>query len=475
MRRRSAGARRTAAAAVLVSGWIATLALNWPGQLSYDSVAQLHDGRTGHYNAWHPLVMAWMLGIVDSLVPGTGLFVLFDASLLFGALLSLLWLTPRVSWAAVAGAAMCVALPQLVLYQGIVWKDVLFADASIAGFVALAQAGVHWRRKGLRWSLVFAAFLLLVLATLARQNGAIALAFGAVALAFVARNEGFRWRSAFCCGIGAAAAAACVVLGANLALAERSNGVSGPQAQIKLLQLYDLIGEAKTDPGLRLDGLKRANADLDLLIHTDGVRLYTPVRNDTLVSSSDLQDEFADTDAAAIASQWRDALVHHPWDYLSVRARVFAWVFFTPDLAQCDAYYTGVDGPPQYLRDLGLRRNFRPQDRALGSYAALFIGTPVFSHAAYALIALVLLAFLLRRRHVADFAIACLLGSALAFTISFFLISIACDYRYLLFLDLAVSTAFLYCVLTWHRVGSVPSALRPPDLPSFPLERSGGK
>src|SRR6202000_2161818 len=35
------------------------LALNAPGQLSYDSVTQLADGRTGHYNSWHPPLMAW--------------------------------------------------------------------------------------------------------------------------------------------------------------------------------------------------------------------------------------------------------------------------------------------------------------------------------------------------------------------------------------------------------------------------------
>src|SRR6202035_1017470 len=102
--------------------------------------------------------------------------------------------------------------------------------------------------------------------------------------------------------------------------------------------------------------------------------------NDTLVGSTELQDEFASTSPAAIAAQWNETLLDHPRTYLSVRARVFAWLFFTPDPVQCDAYYTGLDGPPQYLRELGLAKRFRAQDRALADYGAHFVRTPVFSH-----------------------------------------------------------------------------------------------
>src|SRR5579864_4070162 len=126
-----------ATALALIAGASVALAVNWPGQLSYDSIVQLHDGRTGHYNAWHPPVMAWMLGVADSILPGAAPFVVFDIVLVTVALLSLLRLQSRLSWMAFALALLIVALPQFVLYQGIVWKDVLFADASISGFILL--------------------------------------------------------------------------------------------------------------------------------------------------------------------------------------------------------------------------------------------------------------------------------------------------------------------------------------------------
>ena len=75
---------------LLLLGFGVLLALSWPGQMSYDSVVQLLDGRTGQYDSWHPPVMAWLLGLFDSLLPGTGLFLLFTVLLLLSAWLLLL-------------------------------------------------------------------------------------------------------------------------------------------------------------------------------------------------------------------------------------------------------------------------------------------------------------------------------------------------------------------------------------------------
>src|ERR1700712_4263735 len=86
-------------AAFLLAGFVATLAANWPGHLSYDSILQLHQGRAGLYNDWHPPVMAWLLGLGDAIVPGAGLFVLFQMLLAFGALLALTQFAPaRGGW-----------------------------------------------------------------------------------------------------------------------------------------------------------------------------------------------------------------------------------------------------------------------------------------------------------------------------------------------------------------------------------------
>jgi hypothetical protein len=99
------------------------------------------------------------------------------------------------------------------------------------------------------------------------------------------------------------------------------------------------------------------------------------------------------------------------------------------------------------MEDLELvpRRNAR--DLALANYAKAFMGTPILSHAAHGTLAIAALIVLLRRRSPGDIAMAFLLLTALGFSASFFAISIACDYRYLYFLDLAAMCAAFYLAL----------------------------
>jgi hypothetical protein len=433
-------------AAILLAGWGFTLAVSWPGHLSYDSIIQLHDGRTGFYHSWHPPVMAWLLGVGDAIVPGAGLFVLFDTVLFFGMLLSLLWIRPRVSWVAVGVAAILILLPQVLLYQMIAWKDVLFANSAVAGFLCLVQAEARWAQMRARLAWIVCAFLLLVLATLTRQNGVIVLVFGALALGIMALRASGR-TAAFAYAGAALAGATVIAVAATLALSAHSDGDEGPKAQLKLLRLYDLVGAVKADPSLPLDKLEAEAPDLARLIRSDGVRLYTPIRNDTLVGSPALQQALADAEPEWLAAQWYDLVFHHPLLYVRVRAAAFGWVFFTPDSFACRPVFVGVEGPAGEMGDLGLSPRKDARDLSLSAYAKSFMGTPVLWHALYAVLALGALIVLLGRRVPGDLAIAFMLMAALAFTASFFVISIACDYRYLYFLDMAALTSVFYLAL----------------------------
>jgi len=414
------------AAAVLVIGFGVMLALNAPGQLSYDSVTQLADGRTGHYNSWHPPLMAWLLGVFDALVPGTFLFLLFQGLLLLGGLLALLALKPR-GWLS-AGVALAIVLtPQWLLYQGDIWKDMLFADAAIAGFAALAW---HARQPHPAWAI--AGLLLLVLAAAVRQNGVVLLPVAAI-LALTA-PRGWRWGPAFL------AVSLALLLSLNLVLASRSDGGDGAAAEIRLAQSYDLAGAFAREPDLTVP----LPPDLDRLLRGPGARLYTPLRNDPFAADPAISKARGDAPDGAISTAWEALVLNHPWLYLRVRWADFAAVVTTPDSDVCHFATSGVTGPPQLLRQLGLSVRNRTQDQALKSYAGLFFGTPLFSHIAWGILAILLLIVLLRRPAPADKAVAGLLAGALLFSVTFFFISIACDYRYLIFLDLAVMAASLY-------------------------------
>jgi hypothetical protein len=428
---------RRVASGVLLAGLAAMLAMNAPGQMSYDSVTQLADGRSTLYNSWHPPVMAFLLGLFDALVPGTLLFLIFQSLLLLAAMLALLGLQRR-GWASVGVAAAIILTPQWLLFQGQIWKDVLFTDAAIAGFAALA---IFAQQGRMPWLILSG--LLLTLATATRQNGAVLLPAAAVALAFIARRAGKSgWVHGLCfllatMGLGA---------GINLALTARGDGGDGAKAQLRLGQSYDLAGALARDPRLPLPSLAMADPKLNALLRSRGTALYSPLRNDPFAADPQISRALAEAPDGAIAGAWRSLVLDHPLLYLRTRLAVFDAVLRTPDSQACHFWYAGVDGPAGLLRQLGLTARIRPQDRALTGYAQLFASTPVYSHLAWGTLALILLGVLLRRGAPADLAVAGLLTGALLFVLTFVIISIACDYRYLVFLDLSAMAALLYTV-----------------------------
>ena len=122
--RRSAPTRAFLAVAVL--GLAACVIADWPGHFPPDAINQLAQGRAGVYNFWHPPVMAWMLGLADRIAPGAPLFFVFQAALFFAGL-SALALVRGAGWWAVLLAALISGSPLVLVYQGLVHEDMLFA------------------------------------------------------------------------------------------------------------------------------------------------------------------------------------------------------------------------------------------------------------------------------------------------------------------------------------------------------------
>ncbi len=425
------------ATAVLCTGFAAMLALNWPGQLSYDSVAQLAEARSGFYHSWHPPAMAWLLRQLDGLIPGTGLFIVFNGALaLFG-----FWSfarPQRATMLTVILALLAMATPQWLLYQGMVWKDVLFADAALAGFAALALAARGRRPLGA----ILLAALLLSLAAMTRQNGLVILPIAALVLAAIAARHVPRGK-ALGGGLAFLGVTLALALGGNALLLRHGDRGADAADEIRLAQSYDLAGMMRRDPAFRPALLEAQDPELAGLLGTRGVALYTPTWIDPLVDDEGLHGAITDAPDGLVFAQWRDAVLRHPLLYLATRWTVFARVAATPDREACHALYTGVDGPPALLAGLGLQRAWRPQDEIHNRYGLLLRDTPLFSHPVFAALALALLAFLLWRRQDGDVVAAGLLAAALAFGASFFVVAIACDYRYLYFLDLAAMAGAL--------------------------------
>ncbi len=445
---------------VAALGFAACVVADWPGHFPPDAIDQLAQGRSGVFDFWHPPVMAWLLGLADRMVPGAPLFFVFDAALFFAALAAMALVRGTGWWAAALAAAIS-ASPLVLIYQGLVVKDVLFADASLAGFAAIAWAAHVWPRRTARLALCALALALFTLAALARQNGLIVAGVGALTLAWIDLAQAGRVaapRAALRFVVVAAVGLGSMGLVGGLAELEfRAHSDHQPEAerQWMSLQIYDLAGAVRRDPALALPVLRKAVPATESFVRGHAAPAFDPTRIDPMYLLGGWNLVLR-RPTPAVGVQWGQLISTAPGLYLAVRGEAFRQVFLTPDIKACAAVLVGVDpGHPAMLRKAGLTARETDKDDWDGDYAAAFLKTPVFSHAAYAVLALAMLILAARdlaRGQAAEMiATVGMLIAALTFTASFFVISLACDYRYLYFLDVAAMAAVAQRAALWRR------------------------
>ena len=431
---------------ILAIGYGLMLWLNLPGHLSLDSVLALHEGRTGVRESWAPALFAWTVGSTDRLVSGTSLYLVLSGFLLFGVWGAMAMLRPRTSWWASPVAAAAILIPNVLIYQGIVWKDVLFANVAVAGFVSLALAS-KVRRRSRSWALFGVAAVIFAAAGLLRQNGLVLMVPALAAVAWNARAQGWRGAAGLAAGWGVSVA----VLTLALSIVAQPQGVGlpdiGGSKGVRLVQHYDLAASVARDPGRSLPHIAAVDPAAANYILAHAGKQYSPQRIDSMGEDPQLIRALWRLPDEVVRTEWFDLITRRPATYLSVRFDAFRWVFATPVIDRCLPVWVGVDGPPEALAELGMTQRRSLSDTRLYNYATWFMDTPVMSHLAYAGLALAVAGLLLVRREPADMAMLALLVGAILFTASFFIISLACDYRYLYFLDLAAITGAVYLAL----------------------------
>jgi hypothetical protein len=437
---------RQALRVVAVIGLLAMLGANLPGHLSYDSVAQLYEGHFHVRDTWGPVLYAWVLGFFDRFLPGTALYVVASGAIFFASIASLTDLRPRVRFLAAIVLALIVLTPQVIIYQGIVWKDVMFANCAVAATVLVAHAASRWEDARRRWILLVVALILMAAGDQVRQNGIIAGGFLAIALGWIGAQG--RWRRGLVWGAGAFAAL--IVTGAlESKLSEPPKIVtdSATATGVHIVQTFDVIGAATLDPEYRLDIMAAADPAATALVRQRGKLDYSGRRVDFIDRDPAIQGPINAIPDEVWSQQWQDLVLHHTALYLRVRFEDFRWVFYPPVMDWCLPVYVGIDAPVEKMAPLGIAHRFSQADAELNNYASWFLGTPVLEHLTWTLVCLALAGLFLWRRDPADIPMAALQLAGAAFAASFLIISIACDYRYMYFTDIAAMVGLVYAAI----------------------------
>ena len=299
------------------------------------------------------------------------------------------------------------------------------------------------------------ALLLLAAAALLRQNGVVVGVAAAAALGWIMSRRS--WRRGLAWGVCTLAAVVAVSHAMNIATQPGGPGKGdGMSEGLRILQGYDILGAVAADPATPLPAITAADPQAAATFRALAPRYWSAERTDVTDGQPQLRAALTSLPAQALAADWRGLVLHRPGLYLQRRLEAFRWVFLTPRIERCLPVALGLQGPQEVIDELGLAWRWSSADESLLRYDRRFLGTPVHSHLFWALVALAAGLALLRRREPADIVMAAMLAAALAFSGSFLVISIACDYRYLYFLDLAAIAAVLYLALDppWRRAAT---------------------
>lgn len=446
-------AARYGLTALAVAAAILAAALSTGGHASVDTVQQLYEALIGRSVSWNPPFMSALLqrfgvGATGGAGLAMAVFVAVVCLGFWGAIILAAHASGKansrvslIAW--LVSVALCLN-PMLLIYAGIVWKDVLFA-ALLAFVVALMLCAGALRRAGGRTLIIFLAAALIGVLPLVRQQGyvlapALALILGVLLIwspQASRRMRGLLVLASLCIAAGtyfAAAAWTQTVIAGNDGRAARVG--------FQLITQFDLLGiEARGGHVLSPLGAGEA-------VSSEASEHYSPQRIDFLAQCPKTSAFLAQHNEALGWEFWWRSVREHPKLYLQHRGAVLAHLFGIKNPSTCLPVHLGIDGLPQQLEALGLTARTDVTDRQLyQTLLPLFDGI-WFRHISYFVGFLVLAAFVCwRRRGRTRILLLMLIAVGLVFYASFLPTAIACDVRYLfpaVPLLAVLSTAFAF-------------------------------
>jgi len=168
--------RRATPLHILVAGWLGFLLYAYPGYMSFDSVYQLGEARSGVFSDGHPPAMAELWRFADGVVSGpVGMLLIQSTCFLAGIyLLFVRRLRPRTAALVSVGVLW---FPPVASLMAVIWKD-----SQMTAFLVLGTALMLDERRARK----LIGLALLALGTAMRHN-ALVMTFPLVVILFTWR------------------------------------------------------------------------------------------------------------------------------------------------------------------------------------------------------------------------------------------------------------------------------------------------
>ena len=325
--------------------FLVSCVVNFPGHYNYDTLVQLIEGRTLVYNSMNPPVMSALLGISDRIVTGTAVYFLVVNGIFYicFAIMSVIYKFAMATWIVLI---VIFFLPVFLLLQGLLAKDILFANASLFGLCLL-----HVSRREGRWATAsfWLASACLTLAVMARQQGSVVLLAGLAIIllstpAAPGASETLRSRLKPAAIFLGAVMIEVIVANAAISMSAKGGPANVMAVGTKAIEFYDISGVYAHDKSVEFALLKKHGVEVGMLPAYIAAN-YGPDRWDRLENSNiSYAWTILGLPLSVMTQQWLTIIVGHPLAYLQHRLDVFRYFMGFGDRSKC--YYISNIGVP---------------------------------------------------------------------------------------------------------------------------------
>ena len=403
-----------AVAVLIAAGYGLTLAVFYPGIMTYDAKFIYEDIAKGMLGDWQSPVMTVLWGAIDPIAPGSGsMFLLIATSYWLGFGLLAFAMARRSSRLALLLPLLALTPPAFV-FVGIIWRDMLFATTWLLAAVivfAAAEGGARFRMMVKALALVLCA-----LGVLLRPNALIAAPILAAYIAWPTQTSWKRTAILFVPAMAGFFALVQVVY----------YGVLGATRQhpVQSIMIFDLGGISHFTKQNQFP-VTWSEPESSLLLNS----CYQPTQWDIywrlepcdfVMRKVEREEKLFGT--PVITEAWTRAVMRHPLAYLRHRS-AFMWNFL------------GGNNMTMWLADVEHpAATVFPDRPAFAALVWLHDGlkpTPLFRAGSWLLVCIVVCGFAWRRRETREGAFALgVCGSAAVYVLSFFAVGVASDFRY---------------------------------------------
>jgi hypothetical protein len=403
--------------------------------------------------------MSFLLGRFDAIATNTGLYMTANTLLFYASLYLLIFSLERTSMLGNLLFLLTCAHPVVLIYNGIIWKDTLFANLALLSFASalIYNSSVYKPiiRKSI-WLLASVSFSLLILI---RPQGLLVALIGSTILStrwqdirvtFDQKTNRLRtlFHKIFIPFI--AQFIICIVISELVAGVVDFYAVQNLSLTfnngVRILMIFDISGIVYQNQALPLHLFGDLGVDVPAL-KAEILKHYTSARFDYLSNPGLVYQYLSDVNLTDLKKQWLTAITAEPFSYLKHRGALFSWQMGLRDHSQCLPTWIGVHSEPAtVIRELNLQLAESRFNPILSTYSRLFVNTPINAAALYLIASIGSIVLCCRRFDLRTFAIIGLAISGIVFALTYVLIGIACDLRYVYFSVLSGAVSFAYAI-----------------------------